>query len=400
MEIAFNDAEGRGKGSSEDFAIEEGMERVVGLEVPLEAADLPSIDHADSRALRIALVSTPFLAVPPKNYGGTELVIYELAEGLAEAGHEVVLFGTGDSQTSAELRSLYATSQWPPNPLHEQNHVSWALHQVSLENFDVVHVHSACALAQARLLPDVPIVYTLHHPPLPEFSEYYQSFPNPIYVAISRRQRELEAPLPRCEVIHHGLDANRFQCVEEAEDFVCFVGRYSECKGPHTAIDAARLAGLPIRIAGEVHEPDRTFAEKELVWRLNQPHVTNLGCIGIEQKVPLLRDARALLTPITWEEPFGLILIEAMLSGCPVVSFGQGSAPELIEQGITGYVVNDVAEMTRVIQPGGVLDNFDRRRCQRVARRRFGRERLIADHVRLYRTALQERASILRVASA
>jgi glycosyltransferase involved in cell wall biosynthesis len=122
------------------------------------------------------MISTPFLAVPPKNYGGTELVIHELVEGLTEAGHEVVLFATGDSQTSAELRSLYATCQWPPNALHEQNHVSWAMHQIARGDFDILHVHSACALAYGRLIPRVPLVYTLHHHPLEEFSQYYQSF--------------------------------------------------------------------------------------------------------------------------------------------------------------------------------------------------------------------------------
>jgi glycosyltransferase involved in cell wall biosynthesis len=345
-------------------------------------------------------MSTPFLTVPPKNYGGTELVIYELAEGLAEAGHEVILFATGDSDTSAELRSLYARAQWPPNPLQEQNHISWAFQQVSMENFDIVHVHSACALAQARLIPDVPLIYTLHHAPLPEFSEYYQSFPEPFYVAISNRQRELETPLPRCEVIHHGLDTTRFECVAQPKGFVCFVGRYSECKGPHTAIDAAQLAGLPIHMAGEVHEPDRAFAAEHLSWRMAQDHVTELGCIGLDRKVPLLRDARALLTPITWEEPFGLILIEAMLSGCPVISFPRGSAPELIEQGVTGYLVENLQEMAKVISPGGVLDDFDRKACQRVARQRFGRERLVRDHLRLYRTAIEERTSNCRAASA
>jgi glycosyltransferase involved in cell wall biosynthesis len=183
--------------------------------------------------------------------------------------------------------------------------------------------------------------------------------------------------------------------VQKAESFVCFVGRYAECKGPHLAVDAARIAGVPIRVAGEVHPPDREFAAAELASRLQQPHVTELGCIGIDRKVPLLRDARALLTPITWEEPFGLILIEAMLSGCPVVSFPRGSAPELIEQGVTGYLVNNLEEMAEVIRPGGVLDYFDRKRCQRVARERFGRERMVADHLRLYRTAIHEWASAL-----
>ena len=343
--------------------------------------------------LRIALISTPFLSVPPKNYGGTELIVYELAEGLTAAGHEVVLFATGDSSTSAELRFLYSTSTWPPNPLDELNHVSWALQQASQEGFDVIHVHSAAALACSRLLPEIPLLYTLHHALAPEFSTFYESFPSAYYVAISQRQKELEVPLPRCTVIHHGLDASRFACVPKPKDFVCFVGRFSEVKGPHLAIDAARLAGLPIRVAGEVHAPDEEFARTQLAPRLKLPHVTELGCIGIDKKVPLLRDARALLTPITWEEPFGLILIEAMLSGCPVVSFPHGSAPELIEDGVTGYLVESIEEITDVIRPGGVLDTFDRQRCRREAILRFGRERLIADHLQLYRAAIQETAA-------
>jgi glycosyltransferase involved in cell wall biosynthesis len=116
--------------------------------------------------------------------------------------------------------------------------------------------------------------------------------------------------------------------------------------------------------------------------------------------VPLLRDARALLTPITWEEPFGLIIIEAMLSGCPVISFPQGSAPELVEHGVTGFLARNTEEMAEIIRPGGVLDDFDRRLCQREARRRFGRDRLIADHIRLYRTAIEEQASARCAAAA
>ena len=138
--------------------------------------------------LRIALVSTPFLAVPPHNYGGTELIIYELAEGLRRAGHEVVLFATGDSRSSAELRSLYATPQWPPNQLVDLNHASWAMQQIALEDFDVVHVHSAVALALGRMATNVPLIYTLHHPPVDEFSKFYQDFPEVHYVAISDRQ--------------------------------------------------------------------------------------------------------------------------------------------------------------------------------------------------------------------
>ncbi len=207
------------------------------------------------------------------------------------------------------------------------------------------------------------------------------------YVAISHNQQRLEVPLLNCTVIHHGLDPGRFESAERAGEYVCFVGRLSEVKGPHLAIDVAHRAKVPIRVAGGVHPPDRAFAARELEPRLALPHVTRLGCINIAQKVPLLRDARALLAPLQWEEPFGLIMIEAMLSGCPVVAFPRGSAPELVEAGLTGFLVNTADEMVEVIRAGGAVDSFDRRRCRERAVERFSRRRLVADHLRLYRRA-------------
>jgi glycosyltransferase involved in cell wall biosynthesis len=337
--------------------------------------------------MRIAMISTPFLAVPPRDYGGTELVVHELVEGLVERGHQVTLFATGDSCTSAELRSLFPATQWPPNELTDLDHVSWAFARIAEGDYDLAHAHSAAALAMGRLLPDLPLVYTLHHCREEALSELYRHFPEVEYVAISADQRRREIPLPRCTVIHHGLNATRYAWTERAADYVCFVGRFSRIKGPHTAIDAAACAGLPIRIAGETHAPDQPFARAELEPRLRLPHVTYLGPVGPAEKVPLLRDARALLAPIDWDEPFGLILIEAMLSGCPAVAFSRGSVPELVEPGVTGFVVNSLEEMVAVIRPGGPLDGFDRRRCRARARQRFSRKRLVTDHERLYAIA-------------
>ncbi len=167
---------------------------------------------------------------------------------------------------------------------------------------------------------------------------------------------------------------------------MAFIGRFAKVKGPHTAIDAAAQAGVPIRVAGETHSVDGEFGRREVEPRLAQPHVTYLGKIGMEEKVPLLRDARALLAPITWDEPFGLILAEAMLSGCPVVAFGRGSVPELVEEGVTGFLPRDAAELVEIIRPGGPLDDFDRRRCRERAVERFGRDRMVADHERLDRS--------------
>lgn len=335
--------------------------------------------------MRIAMISTPFLAVPPRDYGGTELVVHELVEGLIDRGHELTLFATGDSRTRAELRSLYPQAHWPPGPLVDLNHVSWALKHAASRAFDVIHVHSAVGLSVGRLLPDARLVYTLHHARDEPLSAFYRYHPDVQYVAISEDQRSREIPLPRCEVIHHGLDASRYEWAERAGDHVAFVGRLAQVKGPHTAIDAAGRAGVPIRVAGEVHSVDAEFGRREVMPRLTLPHVSYLGTVGMAAKVPLLRDARALLAPIEWNEPFGLILIEAMLCGCPVVAYPRGSVPELVEPGVTGFVVRDEEELVETIRPGGVLDAFDRTRCRERAVARFSRDVMVDAHERLYR---------------
>jgi glycosyltransferase involved in cell wall biosynthesis len=339
--------------------------------------------------MKIAMISTPFLPVPPREYGGTELVVYELVEGLIDLGHDVTLFAPGDSQTRAELRSLSPQSKWPPEPLMDLNHVTWAMRQAS-RGFDVVHVHSAVALALQRLVSGPPLVYTVHHERDESLSEYYSYCHDAHFVAISADQASREVPLPSCRVIHHGLDPSRYLWSRRPGDYVCFVGRLSAVKGPHIAIDASARAGIPIRIAGDVHPPDRGFAERELSWRFGLAHVSYVGSIGMAAKVPLLRDARALLAPINWNEPFGLILIEAMLSGCPVVAFGRGSVPELVESGVTGFIVRGMEEMIELIRPGGAVEGFDRERCRKHAIERFSRKCMVDNYEQLYAQAARE----------
>jgi glycosyltransferase involved in cell wall biosynthesis len=338
--------------------------------------------------MRIAMISTPFVSVPPKDYGGTERVVYELVEGLGGRGHDVTLFAPRDSRTSAELRSLYAEACWPPDPMHDMNHVSWAMRQVRDERFDIVHVHSACALALSRLMSEIPLLYTLHHVRDETLSSFYRYFPDPQYIAISVDQASREEPLPHVHVIHHGLDPEHYEWSETPADYVCFIGRFSEIKGPHTAIDVAERAGVPIRVAGEIHVVDREFGEREVLPRLEKTHVTYLGCIGMDGKVPFFRDARALLMPIAWNEPFGLVMIEAMLSGCPVIAFPWGSVPEVVEEGVTGFVVQNEREMQAIIRPGGRLEHFDRRRCRERAVERFGSARMVEEHEALYQRVL------------
>lgn len=315
-------------------------------------------------------------------------MVAELAEGLVQRGHDVTLFATGDSTTSAELRYLYDEPQWPPRFLHDCNHVSWAMQQVYEDDFDVVHAHSACALTYTRHAGTPPIVYTVHHSAEKDLSDFYRYFPDAHYVAISHDQLSREPGVREAYVVHHGLDPDKYEWRERAAEYVCFVARISRVKGPHTAIDVTEEAGVPIRLAGEVHEVDTDFYECEIARRLRSDHVTLLGSVGMREKVPLLRDARALLAPIEWDEPFGLALIEAMLSGCPVVAFPRGSVPELVEEGVTGFIARDRSEMRDIIRPGGPLDDFDRRRCRELAVERFGRDRMVAEYERIYTAAV------------
>jgi glycosyltransferase involved in cell wall biosynthesis len=334
------------------------------------------------------MVSTPFLSTPPCNYGGTELVIWELAEGLVEQGHEVTVFATGDSRTSGELRWLFERAQWPPDPLADVNHATWAFGQIARDSFDVVHVHGTAALALSRVVPDVPMIYTIHHERTELLSSFYRYFPDVKFVAISEDQRRREIELPDISVVHHGLDASRYESSGATGSHVCFIGRLAQVKGPHIAIDAATKAGVAIRVAGDVHPPDRVFAAAELEHRMRQPNVHCLGVVGMDAKVDLLRHARAALMPIQWNEPFGLVVIEAMLCGCPLIGFPRGSLPELIEPGLTGFLVEDEEEMSRLIRPGSILDYFDRARCRERAVQRFGRTAMVEAYVDVYQEAV------------
>jgi glycosyltransferase involved in cell wall biosynthesis len=345
--------------------------------------------ESEGPMLRIAMISTPFIPVPPKDYGGTELIVHELVEGLLDRGHHVTLFATGDSQTRATLQALYGEAIWPPEPIVELDHVSWAMRQAAEGGYDVVHAHSPSALALGRMAPSPPLVYTIHHAQEPVLSGYYAHFAEVDCVCISRDQCRRETGTEWCTVIHHGLDASRFQWSEQAEPYVCFVGRLAREKGPVTAIDVAARAGVPIRMAGAVHPPDQAYVEAKVARRLSRPGVTWMGPIGPDQKIPLLRNARALLAPIEWNEPFGLILIEALLSGCPVVAFGRGSVPELVDHGVTGFVAASENDMVELIRPGGPVDDLDRRRIREIAVQRFDRSRMVAAYERVYQAAVE-----------
>ncbi|HEX2572211.1 MAG TPA: glycosyltransferase family 4 protein [Polyangia bacterium] len=340
------------------------------------------------------MISTPFLPVPPPRYGGTELVVWELVEGLAEAGHEVVLFTAGPSQVrvAVEVRRRFAETVWPPDPYIEVEHAAWAIGEVIADGtFDVMHVHCAAALPLSCFV-DVPMVYTLHHERVEPMTAMYARHPAVQLVAISHRQRELLPELDGVSVVWHGLEPNRYP-LGPGGGAPVFLGRLAREKGVHSALDAAERAGVPLTVAGQPHWKDEGYfnAEVEPRMRLRAEAVRWVGEVAHVEKVPLLGQAPAFLFPIDWEEPFGLVMIEAMLCGTPVLALGRGAAPEVIEPGVTGWICEDVdtmAERLRALCEGRTV--WDRARCRARAVERFGRHRMAREYVEVYERALMK----------
>jgi glycosyltransferase involved in cell wall biosynthesis len=341
--------------------------------------------------VRIALVSTPFVAVPPRAYGGTELVVHALARALRRAGHDVTVFATGDSRVPG-LRSLFATAVWPPDPRVEALHCHFAARQIAAGAFDVVHAHAPLMIAFADELRP-PTVYTVHHAKDPALARFYAASPRVWRVAISARQAQLADP-PVDDVVHHGLDPDAYPLVGPGGDEAFFLGRLSWVKGPELAIEAARRAGLRITVAGRPHGDDGSPAgwyERTLLPALSAPHVRWVRGAGLAAKRRLFARARALLVPIRWEEPFGLVMIEAMLAGCPVIAYPRGAAPEVVEEGVTGFLAQGPREMAAALRRAGQLD---RRAIQARARVRFSSDRMAAGYLATYQAALRAAAAV------
>ena len=336
--------------------------------------------------MRIALVSPPFIAVPPRDYGGTELVVAELARSLAKRGHQVIVYATGDSDLGEiEIRSYFPAGQWPPDPDVEATHAAFCLRDIARDpsGFDVVHLHSAGAVALSRPCP-YPAVATLHHDPTDELSRIYRENPGIRLVAISRSQARKEGP-GIAAIVHHGLDPERFPAMPD-EGYLLHIGRYAPEKGTHLAIEIAARAGVPLILAGQSHDDDYY---RERVQPLVRRHgVLEVGPVGGAHKVQLMARARALLFPIQWDEPFGLVMIESLLCGVPVLALRRGSVPEVIEDGITGLVADDPIELAAGARNAETF--FDRKRIREIARKRWTAERMADDYLQIYREAAGE----------
>jgi glycosyltransferase involved in cell wall biosynthesis len=266
----------------------------------------------------------------------------------------------------------------------------FAAEVIASGDYDVVHAHVPALLAFADVLR-APLVYTLHHSHQPALARYYRNLDGVRLVAISARQAALADPPPH-HVVQHGLDPRMYPGCGPGGDVAFFLGRLSWCKAPELAIEAARRAGLRIVVAGSVHDDDapKSWRAGELEPALRERHVHWVRSADLAAKRRAFGRSRALLVPLRWEEPFGLVMIEAALAGCPVVAYARGAAPEIVEDGFTGFLVHDVEEMADAL---GRAARLDRRRIQVRARLRFGAARMASEYLAVYRAAVEERAT-------
>jgi len=338
--------------------------------------------------MRVGLIAPPFISVPPKNYGGTELFIANLAEGLKKLGHDVVVYCNGESTVGVEKRWLYRHAQWPIQGevyanLKDINHTAWAIHDAA-ESCDLVHLNNLPGLVHSRYLK-LPFVYTIHHPWQPALSEFYEFYPQVNYVTISDFQRRCET-LPNIRTIHHGVDLSQYRLRRKKQPYLSFLGRIAPIKGTHLAIQIAQEAGIPLKIAGEVQPIFRDYFEREVKPHIDGKFIEYLGEADLETKNELLGNSLAMLFPIQWDEPFGLVLIEAMACGTPVLALPGGSVAEIVEEGVSGWIGRSVADLARRVAT--VDKDFLPAKVRAYVERNFSLERMVGHYAKCYREAV------------
>ena len=340
--------------------------------------------------MKIALIAPPYISIPPRRYGGTELFICELVLGLKKRGVELILYTNGESTIPVPRRSLYEREDWPVRDeaaanLKAINHAAWAVLDAQAEA-DIIHLNSAPGLALQRFSTP-PFVYTVHHSYEEPLSHFYGRFPEVSYVTISDFQRE-KLKLRRIRTIHHGIDLSNYGFHAVKEPYLSFLGRMAPMKGPHLAIEIARKSGIPLKLAGEVQPAFRDYWERMVKPHVDGKFIEYVGEVGLEEKSELVGKSLALLFPIQWDEPFGLVMIEAMACGTPVLAFPGGSVGEVISDGVSGYVGRSVDELA---QRAANLD-LKPELVRAYAQENFSSERMAGDYIDLYSEILDSRA--------
>lgn len=342
--------------------------------------------------MKIAQISPLGERVPPKKYGGTERIIHTLTEGLVRKGHEVTLFATGDSQTSSKLVSVY------PKSLREANfknpYTAGSIPMLNIgaayavqEQFDIIHDHNGFLSLPTAALAKTPVVMTLHGALTPENKRLYEGLNNsinPHFVSISYSQRKPAPMLNYKGNVYHGIDVSDYPFSGEDEGYLLFVGRINEEKGVHHAIEVAEFLNMPLIIAAKLDQCDVPYFKENVEPKLSDK-IRWIGEVNEEGRNQLMSRALCFLHPVTWREPFGLVLIESMACGTPVVAFNRGSIPEIIKHGKTGFVAEDTSEMIEYVKR---IRDIKRKACRMHVQDNFNAEKMISGYEKIYEQIL------------
>lgn len=341
--------------------------------------------------MKIAQVSPLFESVPPKGYGGTERVVSYLTEELVRQGHEVTLFASGDSHTSAQLISTVKESV--RNSVLDQSWLAYHLIQLDqviemASEFDVIHFHTDFLHFPTAKNLETPYITTMHgRLDLPYLVPLYRHFSEQPLISISDSQR---TPVPWANwltTVYHGMPTDLHQYESNPGDYFLFIGRLSPEKRVDRAIDIAIQCGRPIYIAAKLNKSDEAYFKESIKPLLRHPLVTYVGEVGDTEKRELLEHATALLFPIDWPEPFGLVMIESLSCGTPVIAYANGAVPEIVEHGVTGFIVSSQEEAVRAARR---IDSINRQDCRAAFERRFTAPAMASNYLDAYRRLLPQ----------
>ncbi len=344
--------------------------------------------------MKIAQMAPLAERVPPKKYGGTERMVHALTEELVRRGHEVTLFASGDSITSAKLVSVY------PRGLREAKMPDlygvnpWTLHAIGQlyerqNEFDIIHDHVAPLSLPTANMATTPTVITMHGPFSPINRKLFQAMKKPHVVSISHSQALTAADINHAGTIYNGLVMDAYPFSAQHEEYLLFVGRISMEKGVHLAIEVAEQLDMQLIIAAKLDNVDRPYFRDYVEPRLSE-RIRWIGEVDETERNDLMSKASCLLSPVTWREPFGLVLVEAMACGCPVVAFNRGSIPEIIKSGVTGFVVDDTESMINAVSSIG---NIERAACRAHALENFNVRKMTDGYEEIFKKVLDAKHS-------
>lgn len=338
------------------------------------------------KTLRIAQIAPLVERVPPKRYGGTERVVHTLTEGLVKKGHEVTLFASGDSITSARLVSVYPRSIREARLPDIYGSNMLALLNIgtaydSQRNFDIIHDHTGFLGLPTANISRKPVVTTHHGPVTAQEKRMLETLRKPYIVTISKSQGQFLQNLNHLGTVYNGLDMSSYPFSASHDGYLLFVGRISMEKGTHFAIEVAQYLDLPLIIAAKLEPIDRPYFDEYISPRLSDERITWIGEVDESTRNNLMARALCLLHPVTWREPFGLTMIESMACGSPVIGFRRGSIPEIISHGKTGFVADTLEEIMDYVPK---LKNISREYCRQYALKTFSAERMVSAYEQIY----------------